>query len=81
MATREDIRAEFPTLLHEVTRISIDEIRPNASFVADLNLDSLAMVEMALAVQERFGVRIADDELLQLDTVDEAIAYIERARG
>lgn len=79
MATPEEIRLGFHGLMNDVTCIPVEDIMAEKSFVADFKLDSLAMVEIALAVQERFGIRIADEDLVKFHTVGDAVAYLEQA--
>ncbi len=47
----------------------------------DLDVDSLSMVEIATAVEDKFGVAIPDDELANIKTVGDAINYIEKNQG
>lgn len=49
---------------------------PNARFVGDLGADSLDIVELIMAFEEEFGIRISDAEATKIQTVGEAIAYI-----
>lgn len=56
-----------------------DELRPDATF-ADLDLDSLALVEFALVAEKEFGVQIADDEVSPNATVRDA-AELLGAKG
>ena len=49
--------------------------------VDDLDVDSLSMVEVVVAAEEKFGVSIPDDEVKNLRTVGDAVAFIERAQG
>ena len=65
-------------IVHEITGRRIADIVPAASFVDDLDIDSLSMVEVAVAAEERFGVRIPDADLAKLRTVGDAVAFIER---
>jgi len=46
------------------------------SFVDDLDIDSLSMVEIAVQAEDKFGVKIPDDELANLKTVGDAVNYI-----
>jgi len=46
------------------------------SFTDDLDVDSLSMVEVAMAAEEKFGVKIPDEELPKLKTVGDAVSYI-----
>jgi acyl carrier protein len=48
------------------------------SFTDDLDVDSLSMVEVAMAAEEKFGVKIPDEELPNLKTVGDAVSYIEK---
>ena len=46
------------------------------SFVDDLDIDSLSMVEIAVQAEDKFGVKIPDDELANLKTVGDAVNYV-----
>ena len=48
------------------------------SFVDDLDIDSLSMVEIAVQAEDKFGVKIPDDELANLKTVGDAVNYITK---
>ena len=52
---------------------------PDKTFVDDLDIDSLSMVEIAVAAQDKFGVEIPDDQLKDLKTVQDVIDYVRRA--
>ena len=54
-----------------------EEISPTATFT-DLDLDSLDLVEFALAAEEELGVRITDEEAEQLDTLDDTVKLLEQ---
>lgn len=53
-----------------------DQISPEATF-EDLDLDSLDLVEFALAAEEELGVRISDDEAEELETLDDTVKLLE----
>ncbi|MEM7588950.1 MAG: acyl carrier protein [Myxococcota bacterium] len=57
------------------------KIELGAKFTDDLEMDSLDVVEMVLAFEEEFDVKIPDDEVKNIVTVSEAIAYIEAHEG
>ena len=80
MATSEEILAGLAEILDEVAGIPADDVQPDKSFTDDLDVDSLSMVEVVVAAEEKFGVKIPDDEVKNLKTVGDAVAYIERAR-
>jgi len=67
-------------IVHEVSGRPMASVVPEASFTEDLDLDSLTMVEVVVAAEQRFGVRIPDDDVPGLVTVADAVAYVERAQ-
>ncbi len=75
----EDIRSELAEIVNEVTGIPADNVQLDKSFTEDLDVDSLSMVEVVVAAEEKFGVRIPDDEVKNLKTVGDAVSFIERA--
>src|SRR5687768_11636543 len=81
MATTEEIRTDLAEIVNEVAGIDADDVQLDKSFVDDLDVDSLSMVEVVVAAEEKFGVTIPDDEVKNLKTVGDAVAYIERAQG
>jgi acyl carrier protein len=74
--SENDILTGLAEIVHEITGIKADQIVPGATFVDDLDIDSLSMVEVAVAAEERFGVRIPDEDLTKLKTVGDAVAFI-----
>jgi acyl carrier protein len=63
-------------LLVEKFGVPEDDVSPEATF-ADLDLDSLDLVEFALAAEEEMGVRISDEEAEQLDTLADTVKLLE----
>jgi len=78
-ATHPDLLAGLASVLEEVAGTPADQVVPEAAFDKDLDIDSLTMVEVVVACEERFGVRIPDEALEQLRTVGDAITYIADA--
>ena len=77
MATQEEIIAGLAEIIEEVTGIEPSEVTVDKSFVDDLDIDSLSMVEIAVAAQDQFGVEIPDDELKNLKTVKDVVVYVQ----
>ncbi len=71
-----EIAAELARIVNEITGIRPEQVVADASFTDDLDVDSLSMVEVAVAAEERFGVRIPDEDLTRLKTVGDAVAFI-----
>jgi acyl carrier protein len=81
MADKDQILADMADIVNDITGVDQSEVTLEKSFVDDLDVDSLSMVEIALAAEERFGVKIPDDELANLKTVGDAVSYIEKAKA
>lgn len=77
MASADEIRTGLASILDEVADVPADDVTDEKSFTDDLDVDSLSMVEVAMAAEEKFGVKIPDDELPKLKTVGDAVAYIQ----
>jgi acyl carrier protein len=73
----DEIRSGLAEILNEVADVAPDQVTDEKSFTDDLDVDSLSMVEVAMAAEEKFGVKIPDDELPKLRTVGDAVSYIE----
>ena len=77
----EEIREQLADIVNEVAGIPAADVQLEKSFTDDLDVDSLSMVEIAVAAEERFEVRIPDEEIKNLRTVGDAVTYIERAQA
>lgn len=77
--SQEEILAGLADIVNEVAGIPADDVKPNKSFTDDLDIDSLSMVEVVVAAEERFGVKIPDEDVKNLATVGDAVDYISRA--
>jgi len=78
----QEILAGIGEIVEEIAGVPADEVTPSKSFVDDLDIDSLSMVEIAVAAQDKFGVEIPDDQLKDLTTVQDVVNYVSKnARG
>ena len=77
-ATQEEIIAGLAEIIEEVTGIEPSEVTPEKSFVDDLDIDSLSMVEIAVQTEDKYGVKIPDEDLAGLRTVGDVVAYIQK---
>ena len=71
-----DVETKVKEIICQQLEVSVDKVRPEASFVDDLKADSLAVVELVLALEEHFGIEIPDEDTEQIKTVGDAISYI-----
>ncbi|HWB66234.1 MAG TPA: acyl carrier protein [Mycobacteriales bacterium] len=75
----QDVLAALGEIVQEATGIPAVRVTPDASFVDDLDVDSLSMVEIATMAEDRFGVAIPDDKLSKLKTVGDVVTYVNQA--
>ena len=75
----------MPSVEEKVNQIVIEqlglepsEVTPDASFVDDLGADSLDRVELVMAFEESFGLKIPDEDAEKIVTVQDAVGYIQR---
>ena len=81
MSSTEEIQTGVAEILEEVAGVTPSDVTPEKSFTEDLDVDSLSMVEIATAVEDKFGVAIPDDELANIKTVGDALNFIEKNQG
>jgi acyl carrier protein len=74
----EEILAGLAEIVEEVAGVESDEVTADKSFVDDLDIDSLSMVEIAVQAEDRFEVKIPDAELANLKTVGDAVSYVSK---
>ncbi|HEV2254957.1 MAG TPA: acyl carrier protein [Streptosporangiaceae bacterium] len=79
--TEQEILAGLGEIVEEIAGVPADEVTPNKSFVDDLDIDSLSMVEIAVAAQDKFGVEIPDDQLKDLTTVQDVVNFVTKNAG
>ena len=77
--TDQEILTGLAEIVDEVAGVPADQVTPEKTFVDDLDIDSLSMVEIAVAAQDKFGVEIPDDQLKDLKTVQDVIDYVKRS--
>jgi acyl carrier protein len=73
----DTVLEDLAAILNEVADVKPEDVTPEKSFVDDLDVDSLSMVEVAMAVEEKFGATIPDEKLSELKTVGDAVDYIK----
>lgn len=67
-------------IVEEVTGVDSAEVTAEKSFADDLDIDSLSMVEITVAVEDTFAVKMPDDQVAALRTVGDAVDHVIRRR-
>jgi acyl carrier protein len=81
-AVDEKILSDVKKLVAQELSVDEAEVIPSASFQEDLGADSLALVELIMAFEEKFDIdNIPDDAADKIKTVGDAVAYIETCKG
>ncbi|WRA62756.1 acyl carrier protein [Helicobacter pylori] len=73
MALFEDIQA----VIAEQLNVNTAQVTPEAEFVKDLGADSLDVVELIMALEEKFGIEIPDEQAEKIVNVGDVVKYIE----
>ncbi len=76
-----DIEVRIKEIICEQLDVKPEDVSEGKSFTEDLGADSLAIVELVLALEEQFDVKIPDDEVDKIKTVGDAVAYIKSRVG
>jgi acyl carrier protein len=64
-------------IIAEQLSVSEEEVVPEASFIEDLNADSLDLVELIMSLEEEFNVKISDEDAEKIRTVQDAMDYLQ----
>ena len=79
--TNDEVLAGLAELITDETGINASEVALEKSFTDDLDIDSISMMTIVVNAEEKFGVRIPDDEVKNLKTVRDAVNFISNAQG
>ena len=72
----QEILEGLATIVNEVAGVPVEDVQLDKSFVDDLDIDSLSMVEVVMAAEDKWGVKIPDSEVKNLKTVGDAVSFI-----
>ncbi|WP_418276576.1 acyl carrier protein [Isoptericola jiangsuensis] len=79
--TSSEILEGLAEIVAEETGLPTDAVVAEKSFTDDLDIDSLSMMTIVTHAEDKFGVRIPDDEVKNLTTVGDAVSFIEGAQA
>lgn len=79
--SEQEILAGLAEIVNEETGLAADAVQLDKAFTDDLDIDSLSMMTIVVNAEEKFGVRIPDEDVKNLQTVGDAVTYIQSAQG
>jgi len=75
------IEQQVKDIICEKLSVKPEQVTPETSFINDLGADSLDTVELVMELEDRFGIQIPDEEAEKIQTVGDAIRYIEEHKA
>ncbi|BDZ53204.1 acyl carrier protein [Agromyces marinus] len=80
-STRDEVLAGLAELINDETGIATDTVEADKSFTDDLDIDSISMMTIVVNAEEKFDVKIPDEEVKNLKTVGDAVDFIVNAQA
>ncbi len=77
----QDILAGLAEIVNEETGLETEAVQMDKSFTEDLDIDSLSMMTIVVNAEDKFGVRIPDEEVKNLTHVRDAVNFINNNQG
>ena len=71
-----DPEARLKKIISDQLGVTEEEVLPEASFIDDLNADSLEMVDLIISLEEEFNIQVTDEEAEKIKTVQDALDYL-----
>jgi acyl carrier protein len=81
MASNEEILAGLAEIVNEETGLETEAVEMDKSFTEDLDIDSISMMTIVVNAEEKFDVKIPDEEVKNLKTVADAVNFIAAAQA
>jgi acyl carrier protein len=81
MAMAENAEERLRKIIAEQLGVGEEEVVPDASFIDDLNADSLEMVDLIISLEEEFSIQVSDEDAEKIKTVKDAIDYLNDRLG
>ncbi len=76
-----DTYTDVKAIIVDLLGVEEAKVKPEARFREDLEADSLDIVELIMAFEDKFGSEISDEDAQKISTVGEAVKYIEQQKG
>lgn len=75
---KSEIYVQVEAIVADILSVEPDKITPDARFREDLGADSLDLVELIMAFEDKFSGQISDEDARTITTVSDAVAYLEK---
>ena len=79
--SQSEVLAGLAEIVNEETGIATEAVQLDKSFTDDLDIDSISMMTIVVNAEDKFGVKIPDEEVKNLLTVGDAVNFITAAQG
>jgi len=79
--SESEVLAGLAEIVNDETGIATDAVQMDKSFTDDLDIDSISMMTIVVNAEDKFDVKIPDEEVKNLLTVADAVNYITKAQG
>jgi acyl carrier protein len=78
--SKTEVLAGLAEIVNDETGIATEAVQLDKSFTDDLDIDSISMMTIVVNAEDKFGVKISDEEVKNLITVDDAVSFITNAQ-
>lgn len=81
MSSNEEIAEQVKKIIVERLNVDAGDVTPEASFLEDLDADSLDIVELIMAIEEQYDLEIPDEDAEKIRSVQDVISYVQNKQA